>query len=172
MVRSCEYQKFSFCLHYGLIWTRVETVCVFPLHRVHGGHRRSGREAGIPVPTLEPRWWDWSYHCEQGEAMAGKSVDKGEWFGIEPFGSIGGCLHVVGANFSFPLLSNPLAWPYQRFYINRFYIPEPCLDGIAESRLLHWEEFIEFLSSPAIYYFKKIWKWLYMHVSLSRISPL
>ena len=51
-----------------------------------------------------------------------------EWFGIVPFSTIEGSIHVLRSNFAVHSLSDELPWTDHRFYINRFY-REPTIAG-------------------------------------------
>lgn len=46
--------------------------------------------------------------------------ENGEWFGIEPFRSIEGCISVVKDNHPIALFTKPPHWAQQRFCVHRF----------------------------------------------------
>ena len=49
------------------------------------------------------------------------SMEEGEWYGMEPFESIFGSVHVVRSNLGIPPFTEGLPWPKHRFYINSFF---------------------------------------------------
>lgn len=90
-------------------------------------------EVSRPVDVIEEtlncvclRWStddEVDYSCGGGRNGEKRGrLQVGEWFGIEELGTLKGCVNVIRSNHAIEPFTKRLAWPYRRFYVNRFHV--------------------------------------------------